>query len=1101
MTNAPLREMVSSAGLSEEQTAQVLRILEEYLAELERGRRPHPEELLARHPDVADVLKDYLDRLDLLHDAAVRFRVMEPPDENSGANSNLGRLGDFELVREIGRGGMGIVYEAQQISLKRRVALKVLPFAATMDQRQLGRFQNEARAAAGLHHSNIVPVYFVGCERGVNYYAMQFIEGRDLASIITNLRARNGRKPRPSQAPTQPQRRNGRHAGPAKEARASHPPVSAAADTQPVAGLSTESRQSQKHYFQSVARLGTQAAEALDYAHQQGIVHRDVKPANLLLDGDLRLWVTDFGLAHIQGDSALTMTGDLVGTLRFMSPEQALAKRVVVDHRTDIYSLGVTLYELLTLQPAFNGGDRQEILRQIAFEEPRRPRQFNKAIPQELETIVQKAIEKNPADRYGTAQELADDLRNWLHDRPIRARRPGWRQVALKWARRNRALVAAATVVLVVIALFGGGSWLWWTAKVGMAETDARAALQEALALHQEEKWPEALSAARRAQGLLAGVAFGGELRQQVDDLCKDLEMAERLEKARLQRAALKKYNLDFQAEHDAFSQAFSWYGLEVAKLSKEQIVERLQGCSIRPQIGIALDEWAEAREEKDDERRAVLHLRRTAHAVDPDPRRNELRDWLLGRTSGKALINIIASLDNDDLLPATAVFLVRATSKPEKSLQVLRKVQQRHPADFWVNLQLGMSTTDPQEQIRYLTAAVASRPLIAFTHVVLGETLGQQGLLDEAISEFRQAIRLNGDSEVAYGDLAHALNKKALWDGAIGACQKAIGLNKDFLPHLYHQLGLALGKKGRWDEAIAAYQRAFENFSHIAGEKKRDLEKVEFRLKSRLHDRLATVLFEQKKDINTLLRENREALRINPRDALAHFYLAAVLYGQDDRREAMRHLKEAAEIDFMNIIKREHINLPVDLNNVADKQAVLSSCNAALGLIQIRLAKAFEAKGDVTKAREALADGMLLIRDDAGANNNLAWGLATTSDGGPRDPSTAVALAKRAIQLDPMKGDYFNTLGVAHYRNGDWKEAIAALERAPGLEYQRNAWDYYCLAMAHWKLGNKDQARSWYSRGSEWLLDNPAGEEMRRLRAEAAELLGIDLAHAKSKN
>jgi serine/threonine protein kinase len=174
-----------------------------------------------------------------------------------------------------------------------------------------------------------------------------------------------------------------------------------------------------------------------------GVVHQDIKPANLMLDGCGKLWVTDFGLAHVQSEASLTATGDLVGTLRYISPEQALAKRVPINHRTDVYSLGATLYELLTLERAFDGRDRQELLRQVAFEEPRPPRRVSRAVPVELETIVLKAMEKNPAERYAMAQELADDLRHWLEDRPIQARRPSVAQRAGRWARRHKPVVRA----------------------------------------------------------------------------------------------------------------------------------------------------------------------------------------------------------------------------------------------------------------------------------------------------------------------------------------------------------------------------------------------------------------------------------------------------------------------------------------------------------------------------------------------------------------------------------------------------------------------------------------------------------------------------------
>ena len=382
-------------------------------------------------------------------------------------------LWDFRLLREVGRGGMGIVYEAEQISLGRRVALKVLPFAATMDPKQLQRFKNEAQAAAHLHHTNIVPVFGVGCERGVHYYAMQFIEGQTLAHVIADLRAHAdlpGKADPYEEATAAPATRDYQPA-PVRSSSESCSPPAAMTPTRPIAALSTEHSIKSAAYFRTVASLGIQAALALEHAHDQGVIHRDIKPANLLVDARANLWITDFGLAHCQNQAGLTMSGDLVGTLRYMSPEQALAKRVIVDHRTDIYSLGATLYELLTLEPVFTGSDRKELLRQIAFEEPRAVRKHGKAVPAELETIVLKALEKNPADRYATAKEMAEDLERFVKDEPIRARPAGLARRFGKWVRRRPALAMAYGLTMLVLLLSGLGgqtAWLWHRAEVAL---------------------------------------------------------------------------------------------------------------------------------------------------------------------------------------------------------------------------------------------------------------------------------------------------------------------------------------------------------------------------------------------------------------------------------------------------------------------------------------------------------------------------------------------------------------------------------------------------------------------------------------------------------
>jgi serine/threonine protein kinase len=293
----------------------------------------------------------------------------------------------------------------------------------------------------------------------VHYYAMQYVEGQTVARVIKQLRQLPD--PVPRDAATRERQPHGDagtlvgNAANRSEALAGqspdHPSDETARELQ--AFIRTERSTRSPEFFRSAARLGIQAAEALEHAHQMGVVHRDIKPSNLMADARGHLWITDFGLAMTRTETNLTMTGDVLGTLRYMSPEQMEAKRGVLDHRTDIYSLGVTLYELLTLRPAFAGDDRQKLMRQIAEEEPHAPRQHNKAIPKDLETIVLKAMAKEPEGRYGTAQELADDLRRFQQDRPIQARRPSLVERSAKWLRRHRPIIwwwAAMFLVAVV---------------------------------------------------------------------------------------------------------------------------------------------------------------------------------------------------------------------------------------------------------------------------------------------------------------------------------------------------------------------------------------------------------------------------------------------------------------------------------------------------------------------------------------------------------------------------------------------------------------------------------------------------------------------------
>jgi tRNA A-37 threonylcarbamoyl transferase component Bud32 len=388
--------------------AALLAVVDAYLADLRAGKSPDRAAVLASHPELAPRLESCLAALDFIH-RAERPDPAVPPI-----------LGDFRVVREIGRGAMGVVYEAEQVSLKRRVALKVLRFGGAVDAEAMERFRREAETVARLHHTNIVPIFAVACEGGVHFFAMQLIEGRSLAAELAQAKAQG----RPLDA-------------------------------------------------RAVAGWGVQAAEALAHAHARGVVHRDVKPSNLLLDGEGVVWLTDFGLARRSDEATLTVAGAVLGTPLYMSPEQAAALDRPVDQRSDVYSLGATLYELATGRPVFEAPLAKQLLEQIATAEPAAPRRVRPDLPPDLETVLLKCLVKEPGQRYGTAKELADDLRRVVSGDPVKARRPGLLLRLRRWVGRRRKqapLVAGVAAVAVVATLALGVTGLYWR----HAATEAR---------------------------------------------------------------------------------------------------------------------------------------------------------------------------------------------------------------------------------------------------------------------------------------------------------------------------------------------------------------------------------------------------------------------------------------------------------------------------------------------------------------------------------------------------------------------------------------------------------------------------------------------------
>jgi serine/threonine protein kinase len=477
------------------------RLAEEFVERHRRGERPALSEYADRHPDLAAEIRD-------LFPALVKIERLKPiagdltgdfAGENGPANGQAPeRLGDYRILREVGHGGMGVVYEAEQESLGRHVALKVLPRQALLKTTYLERFRREAKAAARLHHTNIVPVFGVGEHDGTHYYAMQFIRGEGLDRVLDDLRRLRAAPAMPSEESVAHSLLTGRFAAPAapptEQPSAPSSPATAVEGTHGASTLSAGG--SDDHYCRGIARVGLQVADALAYAHRQGILHRDIKPSNLLLDQQGTVWVTDFGLAKAEGADDLTQTGDIVGTLRFMAPERFEGRSLP---QSDVYSLGLTLYEVLTLRPPFDDTNKVRLIEKVLHEPPLAPRKIDPHIPRDLETIVLKCLAKEPAERYTTAEVLAEDLRRFLADRPIKARRTPWHERTWRWCRRNPALaclLAAVALLLSLVAVISTVASFQLRSELRRAESAENAekgAKREALA----KLWDSYLSQAR----------------------------------------------------------------------------------------------------------------------------------------------------------------------------------------------------------------------------------------------------------------------------------------------------------------------------------------------------------------------------------------------------------------------------------------------------------------------------------------------------------------------------------------------------------------------------------------------------------------------------
>ncbi len=881
-------------------------VLEEYLAALDAGDAPDQKTLLDRHPDLAEALASALLGLELVRRGAKALAMPGGGGADAGAAAAGQVLGDYRLLREVGRGGMAVVYEAEQVSLGRRVALKGLPFAAVLDPKHLQRFKNEALAAAHLRHPNIVPVHAVGCERGVHYYAMQYVEGQSLALAIREMKGGGA-----GEGPRTPISSHGSNREPA--------------------------------YLRMAAALGMQAAEALDHAHQLGIVHRDVKPGNLLIDMAGTMWVTDFGLARSLNDVGLTITGELLGTIRYMSPEQALAKRVPLDHRTDVYSLGATLYELFTLEPAFPGDDPHVVIQDIALKEPVSPRRLNPALPTDLETVLLKAMAKDPAGRYATAQEMADDLKRYLEDKPVLARRPSLASRAVKWSRRHRGLVAASFVVLVL-------------AVTGLAAYSIRVA-------DEQRKTRTALGHARNAVDKF--LVEAGVARMTDDPVPSPAKRA-------LLQAALEFYGTSSEDPTSLHTRASILHALH--------------------RYGESLWAFDRVLDARPRDTRALVGR---GHML-----------WHLER-HGEALAALDRAIEiaPDYAEPHFhRGIALDASGHPEEALAAFREAARLQPDFALAHYSLGNALSgegDRDGAIREWREAVRLQPDRAGTRFNLGNALHGHDL-DGAIQEYREALHLEPDHAGARNNLGAALDAKGDADGAIRQWREAIRLDPDNAD-AHSNLGNALMKQDDHDGAIMEYREVIRidparavartNLG-VALERKGDLDGAirahgeAIRLRpdyAEAHYNLGVALHKKydlgNGDLDGAIVEFREALRLKPDLAEAHFDLGRALGSKGHVDDEIRGYHEA--IRLQPSLVDAHYNLGIVLRDSGDPNGAILEWREAVRLRPDHV-KAHYSLGTIMLAAEADLDGAILelrevIRlqpDHAEAQCNLGLAL-----------------------------------------------------------------------------------------------------------------------------
>lgn len=1007
-----------------------------------------------------------------------------------------GVLGDFRLLRPIGQGGMGVVYEAEQISLPRRVALKVLPFAAILDRRQLQRFQNEARAAATLEHPGIVSVYSVGCDRGVHYYAMRLVEGQSLAEVIRDLRGRtDAEQTAPAVGQVSPKRDGvirGDISGTNPQRAENMTPQ--AADTLRIANgaISTSPTSGGSDFYRGAARLGVQAAEALEYAHAHGILHRDVKPSNLMLDGEGKVTITDFGLARIQADPHTTATGDVVGTLRYMSPEQAEGR--FVDERTDVYSLGATLYELLTLRPPFDAGQRPELLRQIAEVTPPPLWQIDRAIPRELDTIVGKAMSREADERYASAGELAEDLRCFLAGRPIHARPPTFTNRIGKWVRRHPGLMLASLVASLLVTLtLGVSTALVWQAKQEAQQAQIRAEKQEALATRKRK---EAQAVTNFLVHDVLGSARGDlELAQKMT-LLEVLQNAERKLEQVFSDQPLLEANvrftlagvfLDMRMDDAALQQCEKAYELYEQQLGPEHratlnAASHVALCLARQgDYTAAIDIYEgvlpiQRRVLPPDDKALMVTLGNFGLALEdsgklPAARKltEEALQWCL-QYLGPELPDTLAAQEN----VACALIDSGDVEKARDLFQRVLQIKQRT---------LGLD--DPE--------TLGTERRLANTLERLGDNASAHELREHVVEACRRVLgRGHPQTLQASIDLASSLSESGelaeacdLQERVVEFCQRALGSEHRLTLIALGNLGSTQHRMGQEAVARQSLERALAGFESVFGPDHVNTLQARMYLactRYRLGERAGA-----RRELEKVVERSRRVLGPEHHDVtLEAMEKLGAMLAMTGELTAARKLYEEVVSRSQSVLGPKHPSTVRRMGGLAETLAMLHENAEARRLFEQVLEIRTRTLGPDHPETKDTMENLVTVY------TRQSWQAATSPNPANRDPELALEAARAAVDLAPDDPNTWDNLGVALYRNERWNEAIEALEKARQMRGGKDPEHQFFLAMAYWQHGQQDDALANYKEAAQWMLEGDRGEEQQRFRAEAEEVLGL---------